>query len=99
MNNDRLNEFEDIQELIRFQNQQVLHHFKSGKTLTQDEARELYGIERLSARIAELRKKGHDIETETVYCVNRWGKKTHYGVYVYKGEIHNILTLDNKVTK
>lgn len=51
----------------RTQRALVLRHLKSGRTLTQDEAQELYGVRRLAARISELRNDfGFPIKTETI---------------------------------
>jgi hypothetical protein len=36
-------------------------HLQRGETITQLEARHVYGIERLASRIEELRRDGHDI--------------------------------------
>lgn len=47
------------------QNDLILSHLKSGKTITPLEALELYGCFRLGGRILELRQKGFNIETET----------------------------------
>jgi len=47
------------------QNQNILKHLKK-KSITPIEALELYGCFRLSARILELRKAGHDIITNHV---------------------------------
>ena len=43
------------------QNQIVLRHLKSGKTLTAYEAMEKYRILRLAGRIKELREMGYNI--------------------------------------
>lgn len=38
-------------------------HLQRGETITQLEARQVYGIERLASRIQELRADGHDIRS------------------------------------
>lgn len=43
------------------QKQTVLDHLLAGKTLTPMKARQVYRIERLAARIFELKKEGHNI--------------------------------------
>lgn len=48
------------------QKQQLLNHFKSGESITQIVATKRYGITRLAPRIAELKKRGHNIRTEYV---------------------------------
>ena len=39
------------------------------------------GITRCASRIHDLRKMGYQIESETVYAVNRFGKRIHYSRY------------------
>lgn len=46
------------------QNDKVLKHLKSGKTLSPLEALGIYGIYRLAARIFELREAGHEITAD-----------------------------------
>jgi hypothetical protein len=57
------------------QEQLVLQHLKSGKSLTPIEALNRYGIFRLSARIHRLRDAGHIIRTENI--TNPTGTKTY----------------------
>jgi hypothetical protein len=45
-------------ERFQAQSRAVLAHLQKGLTLTQDQARELYGIMRLAARTSELRERG-----------------------------------------
>ena len=40
-----------------------------------------YGIMRLASRICDLRREGMEIETEWRVSVNKFGKRTPYGVY------------------
>lgn len=44
----------------------ILQMLKEGERITPDDARWLCGCRRLSARIYELKKAGHDIRTEMV---------------------------------
>ena len=48
------------------QNQAILNHLKSGKSITPLQALNLCGTMRLAARIGELKDQGHDIETRMV---------------------------------
>lgn len=48
------------------QNQQILKHLKSGKSLTPLEALKRFGCWRLSGRILELRQQGWPVVTRTV---------------------------------
>lgn len=54
------------------QEEAILEHLKSGKSLTPVEALNFYGCFRLAARIDDLRKSGHFIETE---IIKKDGKK------------------------
>ncbi len=45
------------------QDQTILNHLKSGRSITSAEAVRLYECYRLSANIERLRKAGHDIVT------------------------------------
>jgi len=42
----------------RTQKARILEHLRTGKTLTQDEARALFGCMRLASRVSELRRGG-----------------------------------------
>ena len=44
----------------------ILRHLAKGRTLTPLEALERFGTFRLAARIAEIRRQGHSVETDTV---------------------------------
>lgn len=48
------------------QNQNVLKHLKSGKTLTALQALNWYGVFRLAARVLDLKAAGHDIITTPI---------------------------------
>ena len=48
------------------QNKQILNYLLSGKKLTPLTALNKFGCFRLSARILDLRKEGHNITTENV---------------------------------
>jgi hypothetical protein len=61
---------------------EVLRHLKEHDGITSNEAWELYGATRLSAIVFELRKHGHDISTETMECVDRYGRNVKYAKYV-----------------
>lgn len=39
------------------------------------------GITRLASRIHDLKRMGYEIESETVYSKNRFGKQIHYSRY------------------
>lgn len=59
----------------------VLRHLKDFGSLTTWQAIQEYGITRLSARILELRKQGHNIESENITVKNRYGNSTTFSKY------------------
>lgn len=62
---------------------EVLRHLRESGSITSDEAWRMFGVTRLSAIIFNLRKKGHDIETVTEGCTDRYGHAVNYARYVY----------------
>ena len=63
------------------QNQMVLSHMTKHKTITSMDAFSLDGITRLSARIYDLRERGHKIGMVWEESVNRYGTQVRYGKY------------------
>jgi len=55
------------------QKEQVLWHLRNAGTITQHRALTDYGIQRLAARIYDLREEGHDITKEMVAVPTRAG--------------------------
>jgi len=53
------------------QAQQIYEYLKAGNTLTPLEALQKFGCLRLAARIADLRKQGHIIWTNTITVNNK----------------------------
>lgn len=51
---------------MKSQNEQILQHLKRGRKITPLDALEKFGCFRLAARISDLRKDGHLINTENV---------------------------------
>ena len=63
----------------------ILQHLKTGSSITQSEALELYGTQRLGAIIYDLRHKvGYDILRVDVTGKNRFGNFTTFGKYYLK---------------
>lgn len=62
-------------------NTRILVHLLKHKTITSQEAIELYGNTRLSSSIYELRLQGYPIATTMVDGYNRFGQPTRYAVY------------------
>ena len=63
----------------------VLMHLQEYGSITQNEADDMYGIKRLSARINELRNMGYAIQTEMVSCKNRRGRVSNFARYYLEG--------------
>lgn len=61
------------------QNQQILNYLKTGKSLSPIDALNKFGCFRLSGRIYDLKKEGHNIETAIVTK-----KKKSFAVYTLK---------------
>ena len=57
---------QDQASILESQNQKILKYLKTGRSLTQEEARSLFDCWRLSGRILDLRERGHSIFTEMV---------------------------------
>ena len=63
--------------------QRIVWHIDRYGSIDDTEARNLYGIRRLAARIHDLKNAGYDIETITEKGKNRYGDKTEYARYVW----------------
>lgn len=66
------------------QSERVLRHLEERGGLTQKEASDAYGIERLGARVYDLRCAGHPIMKVMEAGKNRYGDTTHYARYFLK---------------
>ena len=66
------------------QSERVLRHLEERGGLTQKEASDAYGIERLGARVYDLRCAGHPIMKVMEEGKNRYGDTTHYARYLLK---------------
>lgn len=56
------------------QNQRILKHLLSGRSITQLEAMNEYGIMRLGARVYELIQDGYPIQKQMINVKNRRGE-------------------------
>lgn len=63
------------------QTDRILRHMMTFGGITAAEAMSEYGIYRLAARIADLKKAGYSIKAETVEGRNRYGEKTRFCRY------------------
>lgn len=71
-----------MDDVTAFQQKQILDYLKTHKEgISSQQAISLYGITRLSDVVFKLRGKGIGISTMMVDGVNRYGRKTRYGVY------------------
>ena len=57
------------------QNEMILKHLKSGKSITGLEALRLFGCFRLASRVCDLKGKGHDIIKQMVNRNGEWVAK------------------------
>lgn len=64
----------------------VLTHLQLQGSITSWTAIKEYGITRLSAIIYTLRKQGFIIESEPVNFIDRFGDKSTFAKYVFKGK-------------
>lgn len=64
------------------QNARILRHLKDYGSITSLEAAQEYGILRLSARIYDLRRQGHDIRAIRETSLNRYGETACYFRYL-----------------
>lgn len=66
------------------QTKAVLDWLETGAGITSMEAFKELGVTRLSAVIFNLRRRGLNIETQTIEQVNRYGEKVRFARYVLK---------------
>lgn len=64
----------------------ILNHLMTKGSITQAQAVEKYGCYRLSARIYDLKEKGHDIKTIRCVKKNEEGNVVQFAKYVLVGE-------------
>lgn len=67
--------------MSKTQNETVLSWLKDKRSITQLEAGDKWGIQRLGARVHDLRKAGHNIKSEMVDVFNRFGDKCKVARY------------------
>lgn len=61
--------------------ERILSHLRLHKSITPLEALEFYGCYRLGARIWDLRRDGHQIDTEIVNDTDRYGGPMRFARY------------------
>lgn len=63
------------------QKARILRHIQEKGSITPWQAIKEYGCTRLAARIADLKKDGYNIVTDTVYSHNIYGEAVHFAKY------------------
>lgn len=64
------------------QKKAILQHLKQFGSITSWEAIKEYGATRLSALILILRRKGYNIETQTMFGKDRFGNYCKFAKYI-----------------
>lgn len=59
----------------------ILAYMTTNGSITDSEARDHLGCHRLAARIADLKARGHKIESLPKTAVNRYGKRVTFSEY------------------
>ena len=68
------------------QAERVLDYIAKHGSVTQFEALQHLGVMRLASRVSELRKNGHQIESQMVKVENRYGETCRVKRYSFKKE-------------
>ncbi len=71
----------DVPESAKNQCERLLEHLKLGLPLTHRKAEIGYGVQRLAARIFDLRQLGHQIEKTMIQVPTRGGGTTRVAEY------------------
>ena len=58
---------------IKTQNERVLDYLRNVGPLTQEQAKDLFGVARLGARVYDLKQRGFEIASEPVKVPTRYG--------------------------
>ena len=66
---------------MQSQNQMILAYLNEHRSISGNEARNLFGCTRLPARIKDLEKRGHTFDSEWDYSLNRFGNKVRFKRY------------------
>lgn len=74
---------------LESQRKQVLEHLTKHGSITPVEADNLFASKRLAVIINRLRNGGHNISTEMVEDINRFGHKVRFARYHYHGTFTN----------
>ena len=80
---------------IHSQREMILHHMKTGNSITPIQALQVFGCFRLSARIWDLRNAGHAIEMVMVGQKKRYARYFMPEFFKEKKEAQNQLKIQN----
>ena len=80
--------------MTRTQTERLLDYFKRWGKVTQKAASEALGIARLASRVEELRRGGHQIETEMITVKNRFGQNCSVAEYQWTDPKHERTLFD-----
>lgn len=75
------------EEMKQTQNNLILDYMRKNGAITRIDALRYCSCANLTARITDLRKSGHDIQTIMTQGVNQFGRKVNYGRFVLCEEI------------
>ena len=64
----------------------ILNYMRTHQFITDEDAREQFGVHRLSARIHDLREKGFVIDTVIVDGITRYNRHCKYARYFLRSE-------------
>jgi hypothetical protein len=64
----------------------ILRHLTDYGSITSLTAVNEYGILRLAARISDLKRRGHEIDSRIVIGKNRYQEATHYTEYTLRSK-------------
>ena len=71
------------------QNWRIINYILEKGSITGLEASQFLGVQRLSARICDLKRLGYPITDEWVKVNNRWGETCNVKRYSLKGGVDN----------
>lgn len=76
-----------MEHIRQAQRQRILEYLKEHGSITQREASDKLGADRLSARICELQKMGHPIKTDLIAVKDRFGDTGRIARYTLEKEV------------
>ncbi|WP_434779246.1 helix-turn-helix domain-containing protein [Neisseria sp. Ec49-e6-T10] len=63
------------------QNNMILNHLQNKGSITQEQAKKLYGVARLASRVNDLKKRGYNIVSVMIEVKNRYGDRVKVAQY------------------